>query len=108
MESDTAARLRKNHTEMGKSMNQLESHNRELLEKSRVADDVKLQLEKELLQLQAALDSEKRNYSQGSEEIRELQGKAAVQLDEGRLAAILELKPPGASSTSIYLRAGSL
>lgn len=73
-ESDTAARLRKSHTEMAKSMSQLESLNRELQERSRAADSEKAQLEKELLLLQSSLDSERRNYSLGSEEIRELQG----------------------------------
>lgn len=73
-ESDTAARLRKSHTEMSKSMSQLEGLNREMQEKSRAADNTKLALEKEVLQLQSTLDSERRNCSQGSEEIRELQG----------------------------------
>uniref|UniRef100_A0A672GKU2 non-specific serine/threonine protein kinase n=1 Tax=Salarias fasciatus TaxID=181472 RepID=A0A672GKU2_SALFA len=74
-ESDTAARLRKSHTEMSKSMSQLESLNRELQERSRAADGEKAQLEKELVHLQSSLDSERRNYSQGSEEMRELQGE---------------------------------
>lgn len=73
-ESDTAARLRKNHTEMAKSMSQLESMNRDLQERSRAIDGEKAQLEKEVLVIQSTLDSERRNYSQGSEEIRELQG----------------------------------
>lgn len=73
-ESDTAARLRKSHTEMAKSMSQLEGLNRELQEKSRSSDGGRAQLEKELLQLQSTLDSERRCYSQGSEEIHELQG----------------------------------
>lgn len=72
-ESDSVVRLRKSHTEIGKSMIQLESMNRELQEKSRVAESVKQQLEKELLQLQTTLDTERRSCSQGSEEIRELQ-----------------------------------
>uniref|UniRef100_A0AAQ4P632 Rho-associated protein kinase 1 n=1 Tax=Gasterosteus aculeatus aculeatus TaxID=481459 RepID=A0AAQ4P632_GASAC len=76
-ESDTAARLRKSHTEMAKSMSQLESLNRELQERSRAADSEKAQLEKELLLLQSSLDSERRNYSLGSEEIRELQARMA-------------------------------
>uniref|UniRef100_A0A8D3C5N2 Rho-associated protein kinase 1 n=1 Tax=Scophthalmus maximus TaxID=52904 RepID=A0A8D3C5N2_SCOMX len=76
-ESDTAARLRKSHTEMAKSMSQLESLNRELQERSRATDGEKAQLEKELLLLQSTLDSERRNYSQGSEEIRELQARMA-------------------------------
>uniref|UniRef100_A0A8C7ILV1 Rho-associated protein kinase 1 n=1 Tax=Oncorhynchus kisutch TaxID=8019 RepID=A0A8C7ILV1_ONCKI len=73
-ESDTAARLRKSHTEMAKSMSQLEGLNRELQEKCRSSDGGRAQLEKELLQLQSTLDSERRCYSQGSEEIHELQG----------------------------------
>uniref|UniRef100_A0A3Q1GF55 Rho-associated protein kinase n=2 Tax=Acanthochromis polyacanthus TaxID=80966 RepID=A0A3Q1GF55_9TELE len=76
-ESDTAARLRKSHTEVAKSMSQLESLNRELQERSRAADGEKAQLQKELLLLQSTLDSERRNYSQGSEEIRELQARMA-------------------------------
>uniref|UniRef100_A0A8C9ZJP5 Rho-associated protein kinase 1 n=1 Tax=Sander lucioperca TaxID=283035 RepID=A0A8C9ZJP5_SANLU len=76
-ESDTAARLRKSHTEMAKSMSQLESLNRELQERSRAADEEKAQLEKELLLLQSSLDSERRNYSLGSEEIMELQARMA-------------------------------
>ncbi|XP_036374591.1 rho-associated protein kinase 1 isoform X1 [Megalops cyprinoides] len=74
-ESDTAARLRKSQAEMAKSTSQLEGLNRELQEKCRAADNGKLQMEKEVFQLQAALDSERRKYSQGSEEIRELQAR---------------------------------
>uniref|UniRef100_A0A8C7W7Q2 non-specific serine/threonine protein kinase n=1 Tax=Oncorhynchus mykiss TaxID=8022 RepID=A0A8C7W7Q2_ONCMY len=76
-ESDTAARLRKSHTEMAKSMSQLEGLNRELQEKCRSSDGGRAQLEKELLQLQSTLDSERRCYSQGSEEIHELQVRTA-------------------------------
>uniref|UniRef100_A0A8C2IM79 Rho-associated protein kinase 1 n=1 Tax=Cyprinus carpio TaxID=7962 RepID=A0A8C2IM79_CYPCA len=85
-ESDTVVRLRKSHTEMGKSMSQLESVNRELQEKSRAAENVKQQLEKELLQLQTILDTERRTCSQGSEEIRELQARiTGVQEDNKNL-----------------------
>lgn len=59
---------------MTKSMSQLEGLTSELQEKSRSADGGRAQLEKELLQLQSTLDSERRSYSQGSEEIHELQG----------------------------------
>lgn len=59
---------------MTKSMSQLEGLTSELQEKSRSADGGRAQLEKELLQLQSTLDSERRCYSQGSEEIHELQG----------------------------------
>ncbi|KAK9979913.1 hypothetical protein ABG768_013320 [Culter alburnus] len=74
-ESDTVVRLRKSHTEMVKSVSQLEGVNRELQEKSRAAESVKQQLEKELLQLQTTLDTERRTCSRGSEEIRELQAR---------------------------------
>lgn len=74
-ESDTVARLRKSHTEMVKSMSQLEDVNRELQEKSRAAESARQQLEKELLQLQTTLDTERRISSQGSEETRELQAR---------------------------------
>lgn len=60
---------------MTKSMSQLETLNRELQERSRAADGEKAQLEKELLLLQSTLESERRNYSEGSEEMRELQGE---------------------------------
>uniref|UniRef100_A0A7N6FHR2 non-specific serine/threonine protein kinase n=1 Tax=Anabas testudineus TaxID=64144 RepID=A0A7N6FHR2_ANATE len=80
-ESDTAARLRKTHTEMTKSMSQLESLNRELQERSRAADGEKAQLQKDILLLQSTLDSERRNYSEGSEEIRELQGDPLTYLE---------------------------
>lgn len=73
-ESDTAARLRKSQTEMAKAMSQLESQNGELQEKSRMVDDARRQLERELMQLQNTLDTERRTRSQGSEEIRQLQG----------------------------------
>ncbi|XP_066575326.1 rho-associated protein kinase 1 [Amia ocellicauda] len=75
VESDTAARLRKSHTEMTKAMSQLETMNRELQEKSHTINNSRQQLEKEVFQLQASLDSERRNWSEGSEEIRELQGR---------------------------------
>lgn len=63
---------------MVKSMSQLEGVNRELQEKSRAAESSRQQLEKELLQLQTTLDTERRTCSQGSEEIRELQGKKCL------------------------------
>lgn len=74
-ESDTAARLRKSQTEMGKAMSQLEGLNGELQEKTRASDSARQQLERELLQLQNTLDTERRTCSQGSEEIRQLQAR---------------------------------
>ncbi|XP_056598998.1 rho-associated protein kinase 1 isoform X3 [Triplophysa dalaica] len=74
-ESDTVVRLRKSHTELGKSVSLLEGVNRELQEKGRAAESARQQLEKELLQLQTTLDTERRTCSQGSEEIQELQAR---------------------------------
>lgn len=65
---------------MAKAMSQLESQNRELQEKSRATDDARRQLERELLQLQNTLDTERRTCSQGSEEIRQLQGVCGLDL----------------------------
>lgn len=69
---------------MGKSISQLEGMNRELQERIRAADGEKAQLEKELLVLQSTLDSERRNYSQDSEEIRELQGDCNISFNHLR------------------------
>lgn len=83
-ESDTAARLRKSQTEMGKAMSQLEGLNGELQEKARAADGARQQLERELLQLQNTLDTERRTCSQGSEEIRQLQARMTVQQEDNK------------------------
>ncbi|KAK1170259.1 rho-associated protein kinase 2-like isoform X1 [Acipenser oxyrinchus oxyrinchus] len=74
-ESDTAARLRKNQTEMTKQLQQLESNNRELQDKYCMLENAKLKLEKDFISLQSALESEKRDRSQGSEIISDLQGR---------------------------------
>uniref|UniRef100_A0A7M4FB34 non-specific serine/threonine protein kinase n=1 Tax=Crocodylus porosus TaxID=8502 RepID=A0A7M4FB34_CROPO len=74
-ESDTAVRLRKSHTEMSKSVSQLESLNRELQERCRVLESTKLQVEKDYYQLQAALEAERRDRNHGSERIGELQAR---------------------------------
>uniref|UniRef100_A0A8C6T2X2 non-specific serine/threonine protein kinase n=1 Tax=Neogobius melanostomus TaxID=47308 RepID=A0A8C6T2X2_9GOBI len=83
-ESDTAARLRKNQSEMAKSMSQLEGLNRELQERARAADAEKAQLEKEIMVLQSSLESERRNYSQGSEEIHDLQARMTGVLEDNK------------------------
>uniref|UniRef100_A0A803SY18 non-specific serine/threonine protein kinase n=1 Tax=Anolis carolinensis TaxID=28377 RepID=A0A803SY18_ANOCA len=74
-ESDTAARLRKSHTEMSKSVSQFESLNREMQERCRILESSKLQLEKDFYQLQAALEVERRDRSHGSEIIGEMQAR---------------------------------
>ncbi|MEE6464301.1 hypothetical protein FKM82_006227 [Ascaphus truei] len=74
-ESDTAARLRKSQTEMGKTLSQLEALNRELQERGRLLESTKIQVEKDYYQLQAALESERRDRSHGSEMIGDLQAR---------------------------------
>ncbi|XP_069777791.1 rho-associated protein kinase 1 isoform X3 [Narcine bancroftii] len=74
-ESDTAARLRRNHTELTKSMNNLETVNSELQERNRLLENTKLQLEKDIIQQQSALDTERRDRSHGSEMISDLQAR---------------------------------
>lgn len=81
-ESDTAARLRKGNTEMTKSLSQVESLNRELQERCRVLESTKLQVEKDYYQLQAALESERRDKSHGSEMIGELQVRITTLQEE--------------------------
>ncbi|KFV03603.1 Rho-associated protein kinase 1, partial [Pterocles gutturalis] len=81
-ESDTAARLRKSNTEMSKSLSQVESLNRELQERCRVLESTKLQVEKDYYQLQAALESERRDRSHGSEMIGELQVRITTLQEE--------------------------
>ncbi|XP_010010380.1 PREDICTED: rho-associated protein kinase 1-like [Nestor notabilis] len=81
-ESDTAARLRKANTEMSKSLSQVESLNRELQERCRVLESTKLQVEKDYYQLQAALESERRDRSHGSEMIGELQVRITTLQEE--------------------------
>lgn len=63
---------------MSKSLSQVESLNRELQERCRVLESMKLQVEKDYYQLQAALESERRDRSHGSEMIGELQGNSSV------------------------------
>ncbi|KQK77003.1 Rho-associated protein kinase 2 [Amazona aestiva] len=74
-ESDTAARLRKNQTESTKQIQQLETNNRELQDKNCLLENAKLKLEKDFLNIQSALESERRDRSHGSEIISDLQGR---------------------------------
>ncbi len=74
-ESDAAARLRKTQTESSKQLQQLDAHVRELQDKCCMLENSKLSLERENISLQAALDTEKREQTQGSETISDLQGK---------------------------------
>ncbi|XP_021120766.1 rho-associated protein kinase 1 [Heterocephalus glaber] len=74
-ESDTAVRLRKSHTEMSKSISQLESLNRELQERNRILENSKSQTDKDYYQLQAVLEAERRDRGHDSEMIGELQAR---------------------------------
>uniref|UniRef100_A0A8C8SJ41 Rho-associated protein kinase n=1 Tax=Pelusios castaneus TaxID=367368 RepID=A0A8C8SJ41_9SAUR len=74
-ESDAAARLRKNQTESTKQIQQLEANNRELQDKNCMLENAKLKLEKDFINLQSALESERRDRSHGSEIISDLQGR---------------------------------
>ncbi|XP_008115636.1 rho-associated protein kinase 2 isoform X1 [Anolis carolinensis] len=74
-ESDTAARLRKNQTESAKQIQQLEANNRDLQDKNCALENTKLRLEKDFLNLQSVLESERRDRNHGSEIISDLQGR---------------------------------
>lgn len=92
-ESDTAARLRKNQTESTKQIQQLEANNRELQDKNCLLENAKLKLEKDFLNLQSALESERRDRSHGSEIISDLQGMTSAGLE--RLFYELRLRELG-------------
>ncbi|OCT81238.1 hypothetical protein XELAEV_18028054mg [Xenopus laevis] len=77
-ESDAAARLRKTQTEMSKQIQQLETNNREFQDKTCMLENAKLKLEKDFINLQSALESERRDRTQGSEVISDLQGRISV------------------------------
>ncbi|MFT7813340.1 rho-associated protein kinase 2 isoform X2 [Arapaima gigas] len=83
-EADAAARLRKTQTEMSKQIQQLESNGRELQDKCCMLENSKMKLEKDFMSLQSALESEKRDRSQGSETISDLQGRISGLEDELR------------------------
>lgn len=77
-ESDTAARFRKNQTESTKQIQQLEATNRDLQDKNCALENAKLKLEKDFLNLQSALESERRDRTNGSEIISDLQGMRRI------------------------------
>ncbi|XP_021104060.1 rho-associated protein kinase 2 isoform X2 [Heterocephalus glaber] len=74
-ESDTAARLRKTQAESSKQIQQLESNNRDLQDKNCLLETARLKLEKEFINLQSALESERRDWTHRSEIISDLQGR---------------------------------
>ncbi|XP_056446511.1 rho-associated protein kinase 2 [Gadus chalcogrammus] len=76
-EAEASLRLRKAQTEGSKQLQQLEGHGRELQDKCCVLERSKLSLEKECIGLQAALEAERREHSQGSEAIADLLGRVA-------------------------------
>uniref|UniRef100_A0A8C8JNC4 Rho-associated protein kinase n=1 Tax=Oncorhynchus tshawytscha TaxID=74940 RepID=A0A8C8JNC4_ONCTS len=74
-EQEVATRLRKAQTETGKQLQALEAGGRELQDKCCLLERSKLTLEKEFIGLQAALEAERREHSQGSETITDMQGR---------------------------------
>uniref|UniRef100_A0A3Q3W352 Rho-associated protein kinase 2 n=1 Tax=Mola mola TaxID=94237 RepID=A0A3Q3W352_MOLML len=83
-ESEAATRLRKTQTESSKQLQQLEANVRELQDKCCLLERSKLSLEKECISLQAALETERREHSQGSETISDLMGRISVLEEEAR------------------------
>uniref|UniRef100_A0A3Q3A6N0 Rho-associated protein kinase 2 n=1 Tax=Kryptolebias marmoratus TaxID=37003 RepID=A0A3Q3A6N0_KRYMA len=83
-ESEAATRLRKAQTEGSKQLQQLEANVRELQDKCCLLERSKLSLEKECIGLQAALESERREHSQGSETISDLTGRISGLEEEAR------------------------
>ncbi|GAA6072242.1 rho-associated protein kinase 2 isoform X1, partial [Tachysurus ichikawai] len=81
-ESEAAARLRKSQVEGNKQVQQLETHMRELQDKCCLLESSKLTLEKDFISLQAALDTEKREHTQRSEIISDLQARLSGLEDE--------------------------
>ncbi|XP_054586147.2 rho-associated protein kinase 2 isoform X2 [Nothobranchius furzeri] len=84
-ESEAATRLRKSQTESSKQLQQLEANVRELQDKCCLLERNKLSLEKDCIGLQAALESERREHSQGSETISDLMGRISGLEEEARL-----------------------
>ncbi|KAJ3612919.1 hypothetical protein NHX12_019176, partial [Muraenolepis orangiensis] len=76
-EAEASLRLRKSQTEGSKQLQQLEAHGRELQDKCCLLERGKLSLEKECIGLQAALEAERREHSQGAETITDLMGRVA-------------------------------
>ncbi|XP_061897698.1 rho-associated protein kinase 2 isoform X5 [Entelurus aequoreus] len=74
-ESESATRLRKTQTENSKQLQQQEVNAREMQDKCCLLERSKLSLEKECISLQAALETERREHSQGSETISDLMGR---------------------------------
>ncbi|KAK7905242.1 hypothetical protein WMY93_017849 [Mugilogobius chulae] len=83
-ESETAARLRKTQADNSKQLQQLEANVRELQDKCCILERGKLSLEKECIGLQAALEGEKREHTQGSETITDLMARISSLEEEAR------------------------
>ncbi|XP_023558155.1 rho-associated protein kinase 2 isoform X1 [Octodon degus] len=91
-ESDTAARLRKTQAESCKQIQQLESNNRDLQDKNCLLETARLKLEKEFINLQSALESERRDRTHGSEIINDLQGRLSGLEEDLKTGKILLAK----------------
>uniref|UniRef100_A0A8C6V0J5 Rho-associated protein kinase n=1 Tax=Neogobius melanostomus TaxID=47308 RepID=A0A8C6V0J5_9GOBI len=83
-ESESATRLRKTQVDNSKQLQQLEANVRELQDKCCILERSKLGLEKESISLQAALEAERREHSQGSETISDLMARISSLEEEAR------------------------
>ncbi|CAL8246940.1 unnamed protein product [Lota lota] len=77
LRGESKASLRKAQTDGSEQLQQLEAHSRELQDKCCLLERSKLSLEKECIGLQAALEAERREHSQGSETITDLLGQVS-------------------------------
>lgn len=74
-EQEAAARLKKSQAEALKQAQSLEVSLREMQEKCSQLENGKMELEKQLMALQAELEEERRDRSLGTETITDLQGE---------------------------------
>ncbi|XP_046905782.1 rho-associated protein kinase 2-like isoform X5 [Hypomesus transpacificus] len=81
-EQEAGEKLKKSQMEAQKQTQVLELSLRDHQDKLSLLENSKMELEQHLISLQAALEAEKRDRSQGSEIIADLQGRLSVQEDE--------------------------
>ncbi|XP_061410130.1 rho-associated protein kinase 2-like isoform X3 [Lethenteron reissneri] len=81
-EREACSRAKKVQAEGARALAALEDADRELGEHVRKLEGEKLALEKELIGLQSALDSERRDHTQGSELISDLQSRLSSQQEK--------------------------
>lgn len=77
-EQEAAVRLKKSQAEAQKQAQSLEVILREMQEKCNQLENSKMELEKQLMGLQAELETERRDRNLGTETISDLQGKTLL------------------------------